>query len=116
MTRRPRHGGAEILALACCSVAFLTHTTFAASPASHGDRSTVIVRVEEGLHWLDAAIGAATTVAVALLVFGLALIVRHTNRSCGTELTHGTKGAKRWSLLVLFERSGLPAAAWLSCA
>lgn len=79
MTRRPATGRLHTLAIACLSIALLTDTATAASTPSHGDRSTVIVRVEGGFHWLDAAIGAATTVAVALLVFGLTLIVRHAN-------------------------------------
>jgi hypothetical protein len=80
MTRRPATRCATTLAIAGCSIGFLTGTAFAASPPSHGVRPTVIVRIEGGFHWLDAAIGASTCVAVALLVFGLTLTVRHTNR------------------------------------
>ena len=80
MTRRPATQRRRTLAIACISVALLADTAVAATPASHGgERPTVIVRVEGGFHWLDAAIGSATTVALALLVFGLTLIVRHAN-------------------------------------
>jgi hypothetical protein len=36
-------------------------------------REPVVVRVDEGFHWLDAAIGAAAALGLALLVLGFVL-------------------------------------------
>jgi hypothetical protein len=48
----------------------------AASAALHVDprtRPPVVVRVDTGFHWLDAAIGAAAALGLALLVLGFVL-------------------------------------------
>jgi hypothetical protein len=39
-------------------------------------REPVVVRVDTGFHWLDAAIGAAAALGLALLVLGFVLTTR----------------------------------------
>jgi predicted outer membrane protein len=42
---------------------------------------SVVVKVSDGgFHWGDAAVGAAAAIAMALLVLGLVLTFRHTER------------------------------------
>jgi hypothetical protein len=50
----------------------------AAASLRAGPRSgePVVVRVDEGFHWLDAAIGAAAALGLALLVLGFVLMAR----------------------------------------
>jgi hypothetical protein len=51
-------------------------TVSAALQVDPRTRVPVFVRVDTGFHWLDAAIGAAAALGLALLVLGLALTTR----------------------------------------
>lgn len=63
--------------LSVCSVAVLVATGAGVAAPSRSERSTVVVRVDGGFHWLDAGIGAVAALAVVLLAYGLTLSVGH---------------------------------------
>jgi hypothetical protein len=44
--------------------------------AGQPERPTVVVKVDDGFHWLDAGVGAASVLAVAALVYGAVLLRR----------------------------------------
>lgn len=70
--------------LGVCSAAGVLATAAAVAAPSHGERSTVVVRVDGGFHWLDAGIGAVAAFAVVLLAYGLTLSVGHSKGRRGT--------------------------------
>lgn len=70
--------------LSACSAAVLMAAAAAVAAPSHGERSTVVVRVDGGFHWLDAGIGAVAALAVVLLAYGLTLSVGHSKGRRGT--------------------------------
>ena len=63
------------------TVLVVAHAATGQPPAKRPDPSTVVVEVNGGFHWLDAGLGAVAALATALLVLGLALTVRHSQRS-----------------------------------
>src|SRR2546430_6832798 len=54
--------------LSACSAAVLMAAAAAVAAPSHGERSTVVVRVDGGFHWLGARLGAGA--APPRVVFG----------------------------------------------
>jgi hypothetical protein len=65
-----------LAALAAWATACVPAATAAALQVGPRTREPVVVRVDEGFHWLDAAIGAAAALGLALLVLGFVLTTR----------------------------------------
>lgn len=72
MTARPN------VTFALVAAAVAAPAGFAAGPEPTNPPPVVVEVSDRGFHWLDAAIGAAVVLALALLVIGLTLSVRQT--------------------------------------
>lgn len=70
--------GSLVLALLLLLGVLLVSGAFAGTPARNPSRPPpqVVVKVDGGLRWLDATIGAATALAAVALVYGLVLAGR----------------------------------------
>jgi hypothetical protein len=65
-----------MFALGVWAAAVASAATAAARQVGPRGGEPVVVRVDEGFHWLDAAIGALAAAGIALLVVGFVLATR----------------------------------------
>ncbi|MDX6425610.1 MAG: hypothetical protein QOD52_1015 [Gaiellaceae bacterium] len=88
--------GSLVLALLVLHGVLLASGAFAATTAKSPSRPApqVVVKVDSGLRWLDATIGAATALAVVALIYGLVLTARQRQprRPPGGTFSERTKG------------------------
>jgi hypothetical protein len=71
-----RVGIGQLAGLAIAGAIQLPVTAAAARQVEPRTRGPVVVRVDDGFRWLDALIGAVTTLAVVLLVVGFVFSAR----------------------------------------